>query len=128
MGEEILHPDGQPAGAAQQGERGERSSRWPLRIYLLAFIGKTGRQLFSSPLYFVHKFSEMCERRGKGELTYSAYGWHGTHSYNPAGPDASCMEEVTANCVHPKLPLGVLQPAFKSATTSSYVIAAFNGS
>lgn len=25
MGEEILHPDGQPAGAAQQGERGERN-------------------------------------------------------------------------------------------------------
>lgn len=62
------------------------------------------------------------------ELPYSAYGWQGTHSYNSAGPDAGCMEEVTANCVHPKLPPGVLQPVFKSATTSSYVIAAFNGS
>lgn len=50
------------------------------------------------------------------------------HSYNPAGPDAGCMEEVTAHYVHPELPPGVLQTALKSAITSSYVIAAFNGS
>lgn len=66
MGEKILHPDGQPAGAAQQRERGERSSHWPLGIYLLAFIGKTGRQLFSSPPNFVHEFSEMREKGEKG--------------------------------------------------------------
>lgn len=40
MGEEILHPDRQPAGAAQQGEGGETSPRWRLSICLLAFIGE----------------------------------------------------------------------------------------
>lgn len=66
MGEEILHPDRQPAGAAQQGEGGETSSHWCLNTCPLAFIGKRRRQLSSSPLYFTHESFETCAR-GKGE-------------------------------------------------------------
>lgn len=89
------------------GRKRWEKSRRPRRTYLLAFFGKTRRQLFSSPLYFVHESSET-----GGNGSCSACGWHDVHSYNPAGPEAGCVEEVAANCAHPKLPPGVLQPAF----------------
>lgn len=116
MGEEILHPDRQPARAAQQGERGERSSQLSLRICLLACVGEKRRQLLSAALGFDHKL-----RVEEGSYP----GWHGAHSYNSAAPDPGCMEEVTGNYVHPP---GVLWLVFMSATTSACVIAALNSS
>lgn len=61
MGEEVLHPDRQPAGAAQQGERGERSSGWPLTVGFLAFLGITKGRRFASPLW-------VCESRERGKF------------------------------------------------------------
>lgn len=60
MGEEILHPDRQPAGAAQQGEGGET-----LMPQGLPFIGKRRRQLSSSPLYFTHLWNTCKGGKGK---------------------------------------------------------------
>lgn len=126
MGEEILHPDRQPAGAAQQGERGERNARGLFSPCLLFFVGEMGRPFLHLLLFVVaHEVSDERERR---ELTYSACrNSSSTHSRNLAGPDAGCMEEVTANCVRPPLLAGVLCPAFNSATPSFCIIAAFNG-